>query len=73
VPPASKSWQNRKGSREELVDSVERECADFIQEYFKIEWPDARFITLMNTASGDEAIVDMILSCRQTPEARGAA
>ena len=31
---------------EELVDSVERARADFIQKYFKIEWPYTGFITL---------------------------
>lgn len=55
------------------MDSVERERADFIQKYFEIEWPDARFITMMNTAIGGEAIGDIILCSGQTPEARGAA
>jgi cytidylate kinase len=59
---------------EELVDSVDRERADFIQKYFNVEWPDrAIYHTMMNTAIGDEAVVDMILSSRQTYEARSAA
>jgi cytidylate kinase len=58
---------------EELVDNVDRERAHFIQKYFKVEWPDrAIYHTMMNTAIGDEAVVDMILSSRQTYEARGA-
>ena len=48
---------------EELVDTVDRERADFIQKYFNVEWPDrAIYHTMMNTAIGDEAIVHMILS-----------
>jgi cytidylate kinase len=59
---------------EELVDTVDRERADFIQKYFNVEWPDrAIYHTMMNTAIGDEAVVDMILSSRQTYESRGAA
>ena len=47
---------------EELVDSFERERVDFIQKHFNIEGPDAIYHTMMNTAIGDEAIVDMFLS-----------
>jgi cytidylate kinase len=48
---------------EELVDTVDRERADFIQKYFNVEWPDrAIYHTMMNTAIGDEAVVHMILS-----------
>ena len=59
---------------QELVDNVDRERADFIQKYFNVEWPDrAIYHTMLNTAIGDEAVVDMILSSRQTYEARGTA
>ena len=59
---------------EELVDNVDRERADFVQKYFNVEWPDrAIYHTMMNTAIGDEAVVDMILNSRQTYEARGKA
>jgi cytidylate kinase len=51
---------------EELVDSVDRERADFIQKYFQVEWPDrAIYHTMLNTAIGDEAVVNMILSLLQ--------
>ena len=30
---------------EQLVDTVDRERADFIQKYFDVEWPTAPFIT----------------------------
>ncbi len=47
---------------EELVDSVDRERADFIQKYFHVDWPDrAIYHTMINTAIGDAAVADMIL------------
>jgi cytidylate kinase len=52
---------------EELVDTVDRERADFIQKYFNAEWPDrAIYHTMMNTAIGDEVVVHMILSFMET-------
>jgi cytidylate kinase len=48
---------------EQLVDTVDRERADFIQKYFNVEWPDrAIYHAMMNTAVGDEAILNMILT-----------
>lgn len=48
---------------EELVDTVDRERADFIQKYFHAEWPNrALYHTMINTAAGDEAVVQAILS-----------
>ncbi len=59
---------------EELVDSVDRERADFIQKYFQVEWPDrAIYHTMLNTAIGDEAVVNMILSLLQIYQARATA
>ena len=59
---------------EELVDSVDRERADFIQKYFRVEWPDrAIYHTMLNTAIGDEAVVNMILSLLQIYQARATA
>jgi len=58
---------------EDLVDTVDRERADFIQKYFNVEWPDrAVYHTMMNTAVGDDAIVNMILSFVQVYDARSA-
>lgn len=56
---------------EELVDTVDRERADFIQKYFNVEWP-ARVIyhTMLNTAIGDECTANMILSLVQTYEGK---
>jgi cytidylate kinase len=59
---------------EELVDTVDRERADFIQKYFNVEWPDrAIYHTMMNTAIGDECVTNMILSLVQTYDARCTA
>jgi len=58
-----------KNEREakDLVDTVDRERADFIQKYFSVEWPDrAIYHTMLNTAIGDEAVAKMILSFMQT-------
>ena len=58
---------------EQLVDSVDRERADFIQKYFHVEWPDrAIYHTMINTAIGDEAVVHMILDFMKTVDARVA-
>jgi cytidylate kinase len=55
---------------EELIDTVDRERADFIQKYFKVEWPDrAIYHTMMNTAIGNESVLQMVLSFKQTFEA----
>lgn len=52
---------------EELVDSVDRERADFIQKYFKVEWPDrAIYHMMLNTAIGEPPVVNMILGLLQT-------
>jgi len=52
---------------EELVDTVDRERADFIQKYFNVDWPDRSiYHVMLNTAIGDECTADMILSLAQT-------
>ena len=56
---------------EELVDTVDRERADFIQKYFNSEWPDRPiYHGMLNTVIGDECVTNMILSLVQTYEAR---
>src|ERR1700757_1695834 len=56
---------------EHLVDTVDRERADFIQKYFPVEWPDrAIYHSMINTAIGDEMVVNTILSFMQFYEAR---
>jgi cytidylate kinase len=56
---------------EELVDSVDRERADFIRKYFNSEWPDRPiYHSMLNTAIGDECAANMIVSLVQTYNAR---
>ena len=58
---------------EQLVDSVDRERADFIQKYFRVEWPNrAIYHMMINTAIGDDAVVHMILDFMKTVDARAA-
>ena len=60
-----------KAEAEELVDTVDRERADFIQKYFNADWPDrVVYHALLNTAIGDECVSNMILSLVQTYEVR---
>lgn len=59
---------------EQLVDSVDRERADFIQKYFRAEWPDhAIYHTMINTAIGEEAVVHMILDFVKTVDTKVTA
>jgi len=59
---------------EQLVDTVDRERADFIQKYFHVEWPDrAIYDTMINTVIGDEAVVHMILEFMKTRDAKVTA
>jgi cytidylate kinase len=52
---------------EALVDSVDHERADFIRKYFHVEWPEhAVFHTLLNTSIGDQCVVQMILSLKNS-------
>ena len=53
-----------------LVDSIDRERADFIQKYFHVEWPDrAIYHAMINTAIGDDAVVHTILDMVKTIDA----
>src|ERR1700685_1518516 len=59
---------------EELVDSVDRERADFIQKYFNVEWPDrAIYHMMINTVISDEAVVHMILGFKEAYQAGATA
>lgn len=48
----------------ELAESVDRDRAAFIKQYFGAEWPAARsmFHLMVNSAMGDEAAVETILN-----------
>jgi cytidylate kinase len=48
---------------QELVDTVDRERAGFIEKYFHVVWPDrAIYHVMINTAIGDETVVQMIVN-----------
>jgi shikimate kinase len=56
---------------EELVDSIDRDRADFIQKYFGVEWPDRSvYHTMVNTAIGDETVVQTILDFMKIVDAK---
>jgi cytidylate kinase len=56
---------------EELVDSIDRERADFILKYFGVEWPDrAVYHTMVNTAIGDEPVAQTILDFMKIVDAK---
>ena len=59
---------------EQLVDTVDRERADFILRYFGVQWPDrAIYHSMINTTIGDQAVVHTILDFMKTLEARASA
>jgi cytidylate kinase len=59
---------------EELVDSIDRDRADFILKYFGVEWPDRSvYHTMVNTAIGDEAVAQTILDLMQRVDAKVTA
>jgi len=59
---------------EELVDSIDRDRADFILKYFGVEWPDRSvYHTMVNTAIGDEAVAQTILDLMQKVDAKVTA
>lgn len=56
---------------EELVDTVDRERANFIEKYFHINWPDrAVYHAMLNTALGDETVVETIASVLKACDAK---
>jgi len=51
----------------ELAETVDRERADFIKQYFDIEWPDRhRFHLMVNSGMGEEVAVETILDALAT-------
>jgi cytidylate kinase len=47
----------------ELVETVDRDRAAYIKQYFGVEWPARHLLDLMiNTRLGDEAVVETILT-----------
>ncbi len=59
---------------EQLVDTIDGERSDFIQKYFNVEWPDrAIYHAMINTAIGDEAVINMILDFMKNFDAKVTA
>jgi cytidylate kinase len=55
---------------EQLVDTVDRERTDFLHKYFRVEWPDrAVYHTMINTAIGEQAVLEIILDLAKTLDA----
>jgi cytidylate kinase len=55
----------------ELVDTVDRERAGFIEKYFHVAWPDrAVYHGMINTAVGDETVAQTILTFMKTFDAK---
>lgn len=54
---------NTRAHAEALVDTVDRERAAFIKNYFHTEWPNRPvYHAMINTAIGEEAVVEAILN-----------
>jgi cytidylate kinase len=55
---------------EQLVDTVDRERTDFLHKYFRVEWPDrAVYHTMINTAIGEQAVLEIIVDLVKTLDA----
>ncbi|HLJ87078.1 MAG TPA: cytidylate kinase-like family protein [Candidatus Angelobacter sp.] len=57
-----------------LVDTIDKERAEFIQKSFSVEWPDRSvYHAMINTALGDDTVADLVLHIKQTHESAAAA
>jgi len=62
-----------KSEREavKLAETVDRDRAAFIKQYFGVEWPGRhRFHLMLNSTMGEEAAVETILNCIESFEKR---
>ncbi|MGZ4845893.1 MAG: cytidylate kinase-like family protein, partial [Candidatus Angelobacter sp.] len=65
---------NTQAQAEALVDTVDRERAAFIKNYFHADWPNrAVYHAMINTALGGEAVVEAILSFLKQASPQGVA
>ncbi len=54
---------NKQSHAEALVDTVDRERAAFIKNYFNVEWPNREvYHAMLNTSTGDNAVIEAILT-----------
>jgi Cytidylate kinase-like family len=59
---------------EQLVDTVDRERAHFIEKYFRINWPDrAVYHVMLNTAVGDDTVAQTIVNVLQDCDSKARA
>ena len=64
----------RRAEAENLVERVDRERAAFIKTYFNVEWPNLPvYHAMLNTATGDDAVIGAMLSFMQARPANQAA
>ncbi|MGH9688569.1 MAG: AAA family ATPase [Candidatus Acidiferrales bacterium] len=57
----------------QLAESVDRDRAAFIKQYFGVEWPDrSRFHLMINSTMGDGGVVQMILDGIERLEKRSS-
>ena len=58
---------------QELVDTVDRERAGFIDKYFHVEWPDRSiYHAMINTAIGDDIVVQTVLDFMKAIEPKSS-
>jgi cytidylate kinase len=59
---------------EDLVDSVDRERIAFVKHYFNADWPTrSLYHVMLNTAIGDQAVIETILETMRRVEHRPKA
>jgi cytidylate kinase len=59
---------------QDRVDTVDQERADYIEKYFKVEWPNrSLYHAMINTAIGDEIVVRTILNVVEAFDSRSTA
>lgn len=59
---------------EGLVDTVDRERAAFIRNYFNVEWPNLPvYHAMLNTVAGDETVAEAMLSFLKQKPTNAAA
>ena len=65
---------NTQEEAEDLVDTVDRERAAYIKHYFNADWPTrSLYHVMLNTAVGNEAVLQTILSTMRLVEGRPKA
>jgi cytidylate kinase len=58
-----KAGGKREAEAVQLAETVDRDRAAFIKQYFGVEWPDRhRFHLMINSALGEDAVVETILN-----------